>query len=120
MRDLSVHLTVSSVFLNTVPTLDDETEAEASEGQVGKHGLLLRLAPNVTLCIAVVELEGQRELSGLNVLFDLREQRDKMKLRAANRADFSPGRNTSGCYMAAKKLEHKNKVFSLNFPSCLK
>lgn len=76
---------VSAVFLNSVPTLDDETEAEASEGQVSKHGLFLRLAHDVIFCVAAAQLEGQRELGGLNVFFDLGEQHDQIKLRLANK-----------------------------------
>lgn len=111
---------VSSVFLNSVPTLDDETEAEASEGQVSKHRLFLRLAHNVILCVAAVQLEGQRELSGLNVLFDLREQHDKIKLRVTNKLTFL----LKAIPVAAKWLPRnwstkRLTVFSLNFASCL-
>lgn len=68
---------VNSIILNYIFTLDDETKAEAPKGQVRKHRLFLWLASNVTVCWAVVELKGQRELSGLNVLFDLTERHMK-------------------------------------------
>lgn len=63
----------NSIILNYIFTLDDETKAEAPKGQVRKHRLFLWLASNVTVRRAVVELKGQRKLSELNVLFDLRD-----------------------------------------------
>lgn len=63
----------NSIILNYIFTLDDETKAEAPKGQVRKHRLFLWLASNATACRAVVELKGQCELSGLNILFDLTE-----------------------------------------------
>lgn len=106
---------VSSLFLNSAPTLDDETEAEASERQVSEHRLFLRPAHDVVLRVAAVQLEGQRELGGLNVLFDLRERHDRIKLRVASK--LTP--------VAAKWLPRqwntkRLKVFSLKFASCLK
>lgn len=61
----------NSIILNYIFTLDDETKAEAAKGQIRKHRLFLWLPSNVAVCRAVVELKGQCELSGLNVLFDL-------------------------------------------------
>lgn len=73
----------SSIIPDSILTLDDETEAEAAKGQVSKHRLFLWLANNVTFCVAAVKLESQRELSGLHILFDLKEKQINVKTDAA-------------------------------------
>lgn len=110
----------SSLILNSILTLDDETEAEASKGQVSKHRLFLWLARNVTVCVADVKLEGQRKLGGLNILFDLTEKHIKTEATARRQADFLqkwilvpvkwlPGNWKTKCL----------NMFSLNFSSSL-
>lgn len=64
----------SSIIQHSILTLNNETEAEAPKGQVSKHRLFWGLASKVTFCVAVVKLEGQRKLSGFNILFDLKEK----------------------------------------------
>lgn len=66
-----------SIILNSILTLDDETEAEATQGQVGKHWLFLWLAYNATFCDVAVKLESKGKLGGLNILFDLKEKQIK-------------------------------------------
>lgn len=72
----------SYIILNSILTLDDETEAEAAKGQVSKHRLFLWLAYNVTSCDGAVNLESQGKLSGLNILFDLKEEQINVKIDA--------------------------------------
>lgn len=55
-------------------TLDDETKAETAQGEVGEDGLFLRLVHEAVGCLAAAELEGQGELRGLHVFFDLEVQ----------------------------------------------
>lgn len=64
----------SLINLNSILTLDDETEAKTAKRQVSKHRLFLRLAHNVTFCAVAVKLESQGELCGLDILFDLKEE----------------------------------------------
>lgn len=56
-------------------TLDDEAEAKAAERQVGKHRLFLRLEYDITSCGVVVKLEGEGQLCGFNVVFDLKKKK---------------------------------------------
>lgn len=73
----------SSIILDSILTLDDETEAEAAKGQVSKHGLFLWLPYNVAFCVAAVKLESQGKLGGLHILFDLKEKQINVKTDAA-------------------------------------
>lgn len=54
------------------------------------------MVSDVTVCLVAVQLEGQRQLSGLNVFFNLtREKRG-----------WSSQREPGGCEIAARKLKH--------------
>lgn len=54
-------------------TLDDETEAETTEGQERKDRLFLGLRRGLVLT-AAGELEGQSQLCGLHIFFDLNKK----------------------------------------------
>lgn len=60
------------LFESSVLTLDDKTKAETAKRQVSKHGLLLWLANDVALRLAVAQLESQSEFGRLDVFFYLR------------------------------------------------
>lgn len=57
-------------------TLDDETEAETTKGQESKDRLFLGLRNGLVLT-AAGELEGQSQLCGLHIFFDLEKKRKK-------------------------------------------
>ncbi len=69
-------------MLNSILTLDDETEAKAAKGQVSKHRLFLWLAHNVTSCDVAVKLESQGKFCRLNIFFDLKEKGINVKTDA--------------------------------------
>lgn len=71
-----------SIILNSILTLDDESEAKTAKGQVSKHRLFLWLADNVTFCDAAVKLECQGKLSGLNIRFNLMEKQINVQIDA--------------------------------------
>lgn len=83
---------LSLLRLSTL-TLDDESEAETAEGQVGKNWLFFWLAHDVTSCVVVAELESQGELSGLDLLFKLRSQQRRECLKK----DLSQKKQTCCC-----------------------
>lgn len=80
----------SSTILNSILTLDDETEAKTAKGQVSKHRLLLWLVYNVTSYNVAVKLESQGKFCGLDILLDLKEKQISVKIDATahKQADF--------------------------------